>query len=147
LGRAVFGDPLADLDEILKPLSLAENRLEECRRHLDTRNIAEISTASKSTLSGLEAVHQGVETVDQKLTQFTEDMTSKFDSWKAERDETRESLASEAFRRAIREDIQEIVSSIYPFITETMQMRNREVQAQARESLSHSPAEKHITHR
>jgi hypothetical protein len=95
----VFGDELSQVLEILKPLDVADRKLEECRRNLDTMGIVEIKHASRATMDGVHTIHQNMGNIDQKLdqlgTQFDDSISalrSQIDGWKASNEEKRQML-------------------------------------------------------
>ena len=131
MGKAVFRDPMADLVEILKPLTSAERNLKECRRRLDsrgialiTRGMAELTHTSRLTLSGIERIHE------------------KLEEMKAENEAAREHSALQA--RLVKDVILNQVNCWYQFIVESRQAETRRVENR---QLEENTGQSHANHR
>ncbi|WAO92213.1 Hypothetical protein NCS54_00970900 [Fusarium falciforme] len=96
-GKSVFGDSVAEVDGILKPVKSAENRLEQCRLDLNTRGIAENS--------------QYLRTIDVKLDSLNEKVVARderFETWKTENEERHRALIDEN-----RQLVEMLMNSMY----------------------------------
>ncbi|CAG7561917.1 unnamed protein product [Fusarium equiseti] len=51
--KSIFGDPVAEIERLLKPVELAEKTLERCRRDLNTKSIA-------NTEIGVSVIHEDI---------------------------------------------------------------------------------------
>ncbi|KAF4959593.1 hypothetical protein FSARC_10679 [Fusarium sarcochroum] len=70
--KSVFGDPVAEVEKILKPVEIAEKNLDRCRRDLNTQGIA--TTGTKVQLlhdildQGMTSLQKGLGGVDDNVT-------------------------------------------------------------------------------
>ncbi|UPK92197.1 hypothetical protein LCI18_003132 [Fusarium solani-melongenae] len=97
-GKSVFGDPLVEVENILKPVKSAETRLEQCRLDLNTRGIAESSHYLRDT-------HVKLDSLEQKF----DIMEEKVETWRAEHKEMHRSLIDES----LRQFVEDMKNSIY----------------------------------
>lgn len=97
-GKSVFGDSVAEVENILKPVKSAETRLEQCRLDLNTRGIAENSHYLRDT-------HVKLDSLEQKF----DIMEEKVETWRAEHKEMHRSLIDES----LRQFVEDMKNSIY----------------------------------
>lgn len=97
-GKSVFGDPVAEVESILKPVKSAETRLEQCRLGLNTRGIAENSQYLRHTHVKLDSLEHKFDIIEEKV-----------ETWRAEHKEMHSSLIDES----LRQFVEDMKNSIY----------------------------------
>ncbi|KAJ4135296.1 hypothetical protein NW768_004920 [Fusarium equiseti] len=77
LTKSIFGDPVADIERLLKPVEVAETTLERRRRDLNTKSIA-------NTEIGVSVIHEdighGVSSMKQEISSLSVNITTLGDS-------------------------------------------------------------------
>ncbi|KAJ3460142.1 hypothetical protein MRS44_011009 [Fusarium solani] len=129
-GKSVFGDSLAEVDGILKPVKSAEDMVKQCRLRLDTKGIAKNYQCLQGLHVEVQSVKQHIDQINQRFTTMEE----RFETCRAEDKEERRRLASQPIQL-----VGDLKNVLYAFFQEGRRAERLSLEAGSYRAIGPSP--------